>query len=245
VLWKIAARYGVSPREIKEASNLADADWLRVGQKLLIPVKPGSPQTAPDKPWVEYITYTVKQGDTPWTISLAHGIPMSEFLKVNKLSESQYLNIGQVVQIPVHHIPVTQTPSAAYGEYLDWFAAAQYLFPINAVATVTDFATKKQFKVKRTTGAGHADAEPLTAYDAAVIKQVWGGNYSWEVRPVIVEVNGRRLAASMSSMPHDVESIADNNFPGHFDIHFLNSVRHRDGQIDQRHQAAVRTAAGR
>ncbi|MBO8163771.1 MAG: LysM peptidoglycan-binding domain-containing protein [Brevibacillus sp.] len=241
VLWKIAAKTGVSATAIKEASNLVSPDWLEVGQKLLIPTK----TTTANKPWVELVPYTVKQGDTPWTISLAHGIPLQEFLQTNKMSEQSYLQVGQVVKIPVHHIPVTPTAGSTYGEYLDWFEAAQYLFPTNAVATVTDFATKKQFRVKRTTGAFHADSEPLTAADAAVIKQVWGGAYSWEVRPVIVEVNGRRLAASMSSMPHSVSYIANNNFNGHFDIHFLNSLRHKDGQIDERHQAAVRIAAGR
>ncbi|UFJ41608.1 LysM peptidoglycan-binding domain-containing protein [Brevibacillus humidisoli] len=248
VLWKIAAAYGVSTRAIIEASNLTSPDWLEVGQKLLIPIETATAPPAaeePDKPWVELQNYTVKQGDTPWTISLAHGIPMDEFLQANKMDESQYLSIGQVVKIPVHHIPVTQTPGSTYGEYLDWFQAAQYLFPINAVATVTDFETKRQFKVKRTIGAGHADTEPLTASDTEVIKQIWGGNFSWVARPVIVEINGRQLAASMTSMPHSVQHITDNNFPGHFDIHFLNSLRHKDWQVDERHQAAVRTAAGR
>ena len=41
----------------------------------------------------------------------------------------------------------------------------------------------------------------------------------------------------MSSMPHDVEYIKDNNFNGHFDLHFRNSTRHKDGMISQTHQA--------
>ncbi|MCR3921635.1 MAG: hypothetical protein NUK65_03840 [Firmicutes bacterium] len=41
---------------------------------------------------------------------------------------------------------------------------------------------------------------------------------------VIVEVNGRQIAASASTMPHDIQSITDNGFEGHFDIHFLNST---------------------
>jgi hypothetical protein len=169
---------------------------------------------------------------------------MTELLQVNKLPENAQLQIGQTLIIPVHHIPDTTVNSAKYGEYLDWFEASQYLFPINAVATVTDFETGKSFQVKRTIGASHSDTEPLTAADTAIIKDVWGGNFSWSVRPVIVEVNGRRIAASMTSMPHSIEYITDNDFTGHFDIHFLNSLRHKDNAIDPDHQAAIKVAAG-
>ncbi|HZG13600.1 MAG TPA: LysM peptidoglycan-binding domain-containing protein [Candidatus Bathyarchaeia archaeon] len=202
------------------------------------------PEQDSDEPWVEMIDYKVQQGDTGWSISIDHGIPMSEFLQVNKLGSNAYLSIGQIVKIPVHHVPELDTPGSKYGEYLDWFTGTQYVFPINAEATVTDFKTGKQFQVKRTIGAFHSDTEPLTAADSAIIKEIWGGNFSWAVRPVIVEVDGRRLAASMSSMPHDIEYIKDNAFDGHFDIHFLNSLRHKDSQIDPSHQAAIKIAAG-
>ncbi|MEJ8544022.1 LysM peptidoglycan-binding domain-containing protein [Brevibacillus borstelensis] len=264
MLWKIADRFQVSIQAIVDANGLKTTELL-IGQKLVIPRKdadaPSSPAdtgnmaekpttgkgaepSASDKPWVTTANYTVVKGDTPWTISIAHGIPRDEFLRVNSLSESDYLQLGQIVKIPVHHIPVTSTPGASYGEYLDWFEAAQYLFPINAVATVTDFHTGKSFQVKRTIGAFHSDTEPLTAKDAAIIKEVWGGTYSWNVRPVLVEVNGRKLAASMTSMPHSIEYITDNDFEGHFDIHFPNSLRHKDNLIDPDHQAAIKIAAG-
>lgn len=252
VLWKIAATYGVSIQSIVNVNHLPTTDDLWIGQKLLIPTKASSVQseqpklaTGQDKPWVENVSYKVAAGDTPWTISIAHRIPMSEFLQVNGLSETAYLQIGQTVKVPVHHIPKTAVTGSAYGEYLDWFEAAQYLFPINAVATVTDFATKKTFRVKRTIGASHSDTEPLTTADSAMIKDIWGGSFSWSVRPVIVEVNGRRIAASMTSMPHSIEYIANNDFNGHFDIHFLGSLRHKDNLIDPDHQEAIKIAAGK
>lgn len=40
------------------------------------------------------------------------------------------------------------------------------------------------------------------------------------------------------------DKIKGNGADGHFDIHFLNSVRHKDGQVDVEHQAMVRIAAG-
>ncbi|MFD2370903.1 LysM peptidoglycan-binding domain-containing protein [Brevibacillus sp. GCM10020057] len=259
VLWKLASRWGVSIQSIVDANHLTSTEIL-VGQKLLIPQADGQADTQPPreeeqatstqpadttKPWVENIRYQVVRGDTPWTISIDHGIPMTELLSVNRLTENSQLQIGQTLLIPVHHIPETSVKSAKYGEYLDWFEAVQYLFPINAVATVTDFETGRSFQVKRTIGASHSDTEPLTAADAATIKDIWGGQYSWRVRPVLVNVNGRQIAASMTSMPHSIEYILDNDFTGHFDIHFLNSRRHNDDKIDPDHQAAVKIAAGR
>ena len=153
------------------------------------------------------------------------------------------LRIGQTLRIPVHHIPVRPAPGEEFGEFLDWWTEAQYVFPINRIATVTDFSTRRSFRVKRTIGANHADCEPLTAEDTAIAKSIWGG-WSWNTRAVIVEVDGRRIAASMTFFPHGVQYVANNDFDGHFDIHFLNSTRHADGRIDPNHQASVRIAAG-
>ena len=160
------------------------------------------------------------------------------------MTTNTQLSVGQKIMVPVHRVPVKDTPGSEYGEYLDWWTEAQYVFPVNKVATVTDLQTGKKFRIKRTIGANHADCEPLTAKDAAIIKEVWGGICSWKERAVIIEVDGRKLAASMSSMPHGIEYIADNNFNGHFDVHFRNSTRHVDGKITAAHQEQIRRAAG-
>lgn len=271
-LWKLSNKYKVSIDSIMEATQLASTK-LDIGQKLLIPVTGarGSSSTGTSsgsasstdsnkgsnsgtnangtattvKPWVEYVQYVVKDADTSWTIAIDHGIPMEEFLQVNRFTEDTILYGGESVKIPVHHIPVTPTPGPQFGEYLDWFDAVQYLFPINATAVVTDFKTGTTFKVKRVIGAFHSDTEPLTADDAAIMKSVWGGEYSWQTRSVIVETGGRRIAGSMTSMPHSIDFIKDNKFDGHFDIHFLNSLRHADGLQDPKHQAAIKVAAGK
>jgi len=58
-------------------------------------------------------------------------------------------------------------------------------------------------------------------------------------------VNGHRIAASASAMPHSIEKIgAENGFNGHSDIHFLNSRQHKDYNINENHQRAVKIAAG-
>ena len=152
-------------------------------------------------------------------------------------------------------------------ELLDWWKSARNVFPTGSTAEVTDLYTGKSFMVKRTGGTNHADSEALTKEDTLTIKSIWGG-FSWDRRPVIVEINGRRLAASMSAMPHagldsapanayvkkrsggygsgvNYDSVKGNNMNGHFDIHFLNSTRHMDNKRDPEHQAAIIKAAGK
>ena len=249
-LYKLSLRYNASIDKIKLFSNI-DFDGLIVGQKLKIPgntaASPPAPAPSPGTsttPTITYKSYKVVSGDTFWKISVKQGIPMTELLQVNKLNMESVLNIGQTLTIPVHHIPVKSTPGAKYGEYLDWWTEAQYVVPIDKVFTVTDFLTGKSFTIKRTIGANHADCEPLTAADTEKAKAVWGG-FSWNVRAVIVTVDGRKLAASMSFYPHDVSYINNNNFNGHFDIYFANCTRHKDGKPDPAHQMKVEIAAGR
>jgi LysM repeat protein len=245
-LWLIAGRLDTSVAELKKLNGL-DSDLIYPGQKLYyMPGGKNPPPAHSPSPvdTVSLIPYTVVQGDTVWNISVKFGIPMQELMQVNGLAADSWLSIGQTIMVPVHRVPVKATPGPEYGEYLDWWTEAQYVFPINKVAEVTDFKTGKKFKIKRTIGANHADCEPLTVKDSAVIREVWGGVLSWKERAVIVEVDGRRLAASMSSMPHGIEYIADNNFDGHFDLHFKNSTRHVDGKVTAAHQEQIRIAAG-
>ena len=235
-LWELSFRFDTAVSRIKMFSGLK-SDVIYVGQVLHIPHLSAHPK-------LTFITHTVVSGDNAWDLSIKYGIPQSELLKVNGLTLSSTLSIGQKLKIPVYSIPVMATPGPQYGEYLDWWTEAQYVFPIGRNAVVKDFVTGKTFNIRRSIGANHADCEPLTAADAAVMKSLWGGTYSWTTRAAIILVDGRKLAASVTSMPHGVDYIAGNNFSGHFDVHFKNSTKHVDGQIDQYHQAKIKVAAG-
>lgn len=235
-LWKIAQEYNVSVDALISINNLP-SDALSVGQLLSIT------GNEVNTPTITYKDYQVVSGDNLWKISLDWGIPQSELMIINQMNESTQLKVGQIIRIPVHNIPVKPTMGVNYGEYLDWWTEAQYIVPINKVAKVADIQTGKTLKVKRTMGANHSDAEPFTYIDTEIAKSIWGG-YTWTVRPVIVVVDGRKIASSMSFMPHGTEVITTNGFKGHFDMHFLNSTRHVDGKVDPVHQAAIMRAAG-
>jgi hypothetical protein len=155
-----------------------------------------------------------------------------------------------------------EKPKKPKTEGLDWWEDARYVFSKDAIAEIKDLYTGKTFKVKRTGGSNHADCEALTLEDTKIIKSIWGG-FSWERRPVHVYIDGRVIAASMSAMPHagldsapaheyvsnrsggygrgeNLDSVKKNGMDGHFDIHFLNSTRHKDGRKDPDHQAMIK-----
>ena len=128
-------------------------------------------------------------------------------------------------------------------EKLDWFKGGSTAIPKGAVFTVKDVYSGKEFKCKRWSGYNHLDAEPLTADDTAVIKAIYGGSFSWTRRPILVKYGNNVYACSMNGMPHEDDTIASNDFEGHFCIHFLNSKTHGTDKVDDDHQKCVNIAA--
>lgn len=148
-----------------------------------------------------------------------------------------------------------------------WFNNAENIFYIGATAKVIDVETKKSFYIKRSYGYNHADVETLTAQDTSIMKQIYGGSWSWERRAIIVISNGKTMAASMAGMPHagredlkndiwvtdwrtgnygpgyNFDRVKGNNMAGHFDVHFFGSKTHGTDSVDEGHQAMVYKAA--
>lgn len=241
--WKISNLYNADFDMVMKINNGYDRSYLPIGDVIVIPISHQGGSLESQKPYLTYENYTVQKGDYPWKIAYEFGIPYQELLKTNGLNESSQLYPGMLLKVPIHHIPIKDTPGSQYGEYLDWWNEAQYVIPMGKTFTVKDFYTGITWQMTRTIGANHADCEPNTSTDSQIIESVWGG-FNWTRRPIIILVEGRQIAASMSSMPHDIDYIADNGVTGHMDIHFANSTRHKDGLIDYDHQANVKEAAG-
>lgn len=266
--WIVSQKFDIDINELLKLNGANQNSYLYIGQQIKIPASAQGTASVPaSKPYVTYDSYTVQKGDTVWSIASKFNIPFSELLQANSLSQSSWLNINDVIKIPVHHIPVKATPGPQYGEALDWWTEAQYLIPVGTDFEVVDFYRGKSFYARRTTGSNHADCETLTIQDTNKMKEIWGGSFSWTRRPVLIKYNGRKIAASMTAMPHagndsvaagvwtswrsggygagtNLDWIKNNGINGHFDIHFLNSTRHKDGEVDTNHQLNVRIAAG-
>lgn len=110
------------------------------------------------------------------------------------------------------------------------------------IARIIDVETGKSFQAKRLYGYYHADVEPLTKEDTRVMKEIYGGKWSWKRRAVVIQVRKLFIAASINGMPHGGQSIVDNDFNGQFCAHFLGSRVHQTGRIDPDHQAMIEKA---
>ncbi|MGE5381505.1 MAG: stalk domain-containing protein [Methylocystaceae bacterium] len=142
------------------------------------------------------------------------------------------------------------TSNVAFGTATSWWTVTN-LWPRGTYATVTDLDTGISYRVKRMGGTNHADCEPATTADTAKMLQIYGGEWSWARRAVIVTYGQYRWAASQNGMPHGSETITNNNFDGQFCIHFKDSLTHGSNQwapspahVDAAHQACVLKAAG-
>jgi LysM repeat protein len=242
-LWDIAKDFGTSPEELKKINNLSN-DNLKIGETLVF-TKP-----------VENKAITAKASRDKATV-------------IKVASRGSNLSQRTVSSTKPAKAATASRGSSSSGKSvaLDWWSEASKVFSIGSVAKVIDVHTGKSFNVKRTFGSNHADCEALTSKDSSIIKSIWGG-WTWNRRPVIVVVGNKRIAASMSSMPHagldkypalqtvdgrsegygtgtNLDAVKGNGMDGHFDIHFLNSTRHKDGKVDNEHQKNIRQAVGR
>lgn len=116
------------------------------------------------------------------------------------------------------------------------------VFKKGTKALVTDVKSGRQFWVIRFGGWWHADCEPCTAKDTAIMKECYGGKWSWDRHPIWVTVGSVTYAASQHGMPHMVNPVPDNDFDGHFCIHFKDSKVHETGKECPRHQYCVQYA---
>lgn len=118
------------------------------------------------------------------------------------------------------------------------------ILPKYSKFTILDVETGKRFNVQRRAGSGHADVQPLTKKDTKIMKEIYNGKWSWKRRAIIVIHNDEWIAASMHGMPHGAGKL-DNNFRGHFCVHFNGSTTHRRKTEDLSHQLMVLKAAGK
>ena len=92
--------------------------------------------------------------------------------------------------------------------------------------TLTDLKTGKSFKVYVQSAGYHADVEPLTAADTAIMCSIYGvskaSKIGYERRAMIATIGNYQFACSMYGEAHGSEVITNNDYEGQFCIHFRN-----------------------
>ena len=108
-LYSIAKNYDVSVANIKELNKLLN-DNLSIGQQLLIPVEEKIIQT-------DYNTYTVKSGDSLYSIAKKYNTSVNELVSINGLT-SNVLSIGQQILVPTSTEIIEEDPVETYTTYI-------------------------------------------------------------------------------------------------------------------------------
>ena len=98
-LWGIASKYNTSVDKIKDLNNLTTNN-LRVGQVLRIPEMYTNED---DMILPNYTNYTVKSGDTIYSIARKNGIDVDTIISDNSLSNTT-LSVGQILKLRVMEV---------------------------------------------------------------------------------------------------------------------------------------------
>lgn len=120
----------------------------------------------------------------------------------------------------------------------DWFEFMNEHFTKYVTTKVIDILSGQQYYVQRLGGYNHADVQTIDKQNTQIFKSVYNGEWSWERRPVWVEIDGQYFAGSTNGMPHGFD-ILQTGEGGHTCIHFLNSKTHGTKRVDEAHQKCV------
>ncbi len=105
-LWDISRHYGVSVAQLCRWNGINRRSTLRLGQKLLIKIKPD--QSSPNNIKIASkkssnglykVDYEVQDGDSLWLISKQFGVSVKELKRWNNLANGRYLQPGQNINV--------------------------------------------------------------------------------------------------------------------------------------------------
>ncbi len=127
-LYAIARRYNTTVAAIKNLNNLS-SNIINIGQTLKIPTNNIT----------NYLTYTVKKGDTLYGIAKSYETSVNAIKSLNNLT-SDILSIGQVLKIPVNEEVNYITYIVMKNDTL-YSIARRYNTTVNAIKTLNNLTS--------------------------------------------------------------------------------------------------------
>lgn len=147
-LYSISRKLNISVDTLKSLNKL-NSNNIYVGQQLIL-VKPENQ--------VEYDIYTVKKGDSLWSISQKYNITVNELIKLNNLNNTT-LQINQTLKVPkavIEESPIQneETYIVQKGDTL-WSISRKLGISVNELKELNNLTSNllnigQQLKIKRT-----------------------------------------------------------------------------------------------
>ncbi|MDD4797736.1 MAG: peptidoglycan-binding domain-containing protein [Eubacteriales bacterium] len=203
-----------------------------------------------------YFNYKITDTFGSYTTSAMKAFQKENGLDADGVAGAKTLEVlygNSAKRAPVKAVvkPVVQTSTSSasssrvkYGKLMEW-SWVHKRWARGEKVKVIDFNTGKSYYMVRVGGYNHADVEPATKKDCAIVKSTYGGSWSWARRAVIFYLDGVWVAGSTNGMPHGYETVSNNDMNGQICIHALNSKTHIRNMADPDHQRMVRRAAGK
>lgn len=149
-----------------------------------------------------------------------------------KIPDSVHIAIG-----PIHEtLEIT-------GDIMAWNDVKAQL-TVGEIYKATDCNTGRNFSLIFSGGVNHAEMELASSEELDEFMKICGDEFNYYKRPVLIEIGGRQIAASIQCYPHGSETIADNGMNGHICVFFKDSLSHVGQLPDVEHNANVYAASG-
>lgn len=144
------------------------------------------------------------------------------------------------------HMPKGPTSSEmqAKGELVSWDTVKTQLVS-GRKYHVVDCSTGTEFDLVFCGGENHAEMELASEEQLESFDYICGLEYNFLKRPIVVEINGELVAASLQCYPHGSDTLSNNGMEGHVCVFFENSLSHVGSLPDVEHNSNVYSAAGR
>lgn len=134
-LYSIAGKYNITVEELKNANGLT-SNLIDVGDKLVIP----------EKKVIDTTVYTVKKGDTLYSIANNYGVNVQDLINYNNLGTT-LLQIGQEILIPdvskeiTPPVNVGQVTYVVKGGDTLWSVARKYNISVNELKEANNLSS--------------------------------------------------------------------------------------------------------
>ncbi len=142
---------------------------------------------------------------------------------------------------PVNYVTEFTVPKASEVRYANWYTEIRDRARAMPDVTIYDPDTGLHYKLHMFSFGKHADAEPPTAADTAIMNQVCGEN-SWTAHAVwVIFSDGRVYMGSTHSHGHTVDHTDGNDLQGHVCLHFPRLMEDAEatGPYAVSHQKAI------